>query len=54
MIRKKLGEPRYFYYWKPEAIKSRLSKEGFEWLDMAESYTNHNQANWMHIILKKH
>jgi SAM-dependent methyltransferase len=50
----KLGEPRYFYYWQPEDLKQMLEDCGFEWLNMTESFTGHNKASWMHIILKKH
>ena len=49
----KLGEPRYFYYWQPEALKSMLADCGFEWLNMAENYTNHNDADWMGVIARK-
>ena len=49
----KLGEPRYFYYWQPDELKKMLTSCGFEWQAMTESYTGHNKANWMHIILVK-
>lgn len=49
----KLGEPRYFYYWKTQDLKNMLASAGFEWLEMTESYTGHNNANWMHIIARK-
>ena len=49
----KLGEPRYFYYWKLDDLKAMLVDCGFEWIDMTESYTSHNNANWLHIILRK-
>lgn len=49
----KLGEPRYFYYWQPEDLKKMLNSCGFEWLHMTESFTSHNNANWLHVILKK-
>jgi len=49
----KLGEPRYFYYWKAEELKGMLTNCGFEWLSMTESFTGHNNASWMHIILRK-
>lgn len=49
----KLGEPRYFYYWRPDELKTLLENAGFEWLSMTESYTSHNDANWMHIIARK-
>lgn len=49
----KLGEPRYFYYWKADELKSMLTACGFEWLNMTESFTGHNKASWMHIIARK-
>lgn len=49
----KLGEPRYFYYWKADELKSMLTVCGFEWLSMTESFTGHNKASWMHIIARK-
>lgn len=49
----KLGEPRYFYYWQSEDLKKMLEGIGFEWLDVTKSYTAHNKASWMHIILRK-
>lgn len=49
----KLGEPRYFYYWNADELKSMLTACGFEWLGMTESFTGHNNASWMHIILRK-
>lgn len=49
----KLGEPRYFYYWEPDDLKMMLANAGFEWLEMTESYTGHNNANWMHVIARK-
>lgn len=49
----KLGAPRYFYYWQPEDLKNLLKECGFEWLDVAESYTAHNNADWMRFICKK-
>lgn len=49
----KLGEPRYFYYWKADELKNMLTACGFEWLSMTESFTGHNNASWMHIIVRK-
>ena len=49
----KLGEPRYFYYWQPEALRKMLADCRFEWLDMAENYTSHNDADWIGIIARK-
>jgi len=49
----KLGEPRYFYLWQPEALKEMLASCGFEWLDMAENHTSHNNADWIGIIARK-
>lgn len=49
----KLGEPRYFYYWKTNELKDMLTECGFEWLSMSESFTAHNNASWMHIIVRK-
>lgn len=49
----KLGEPRYFYYWQPNELKSLLQDCGFDWLGMTTSYKSHNDTNWMHIITKK-
>jgi SAM-dependent methyltransferase len=49
----KLGEPRYFYYWQPHDLQGLLGKNGFTWLEMLESYTSHNKANWMHIVAQK-
>lgn len=48
----KLGEPRYFYYWQSEDLKKMLDGCGFEWLGMTKNFTPHNNATWMHIILK--
>lgn len=48
----KLGEPRYFCYWKPKGLKDMLEDCGFEWLGMGRNFTSHNNASWMHIILK--
>lgn len=49
----KLGEPRYFYYWQPEELKAALATIGFTWLGVSESYTSHNNADWMRIIARK-
>jgi SAM-dependent methyltransferase len=49
----KLGSPRYFYYWQPEELKEMLADCGFDWLDMAENYTSHNNADWMGVIARK-
>ncbi|HSW99751.1 MAG TPA: class I SAM-dependent methyltransferase [Patescibacteria group bacterium] len=49
----KLGEPRYFYYWKIEDLKNMLIDCRFQWISMTESYTSHNNANWLHIVLRK-
>lgn len=49
----KLGEPRYFYYWNVDELRGMLTACGFGWLSMTESFTGHNKASWMHIILKK-
>lgn len=51
--REKLGEPRYFHYWQENDLKELLTDHGFEWLSMTESYTAHNDTNWMHIITRK-
>lgn len=49
----KLDKPRYFYYWKADELKSMLTACGFELLSMTESFTGHNKASWMHIIVRK-
>lgn len=49
----KLGEPRYFYYWNANELKDMLTGCGFEWMNMTESFTKHNNATWMHIIVRK-
>lgn len=49
----KLDAPRYFYYWQLEDLKNTMNECGFEWVDLAESYTSHNKADWMRIICKK-
>ncbi len=49
----KLGEPRYFYYWQPDNLKKMLADCGFEWMDMAENHTSHNNADWMGVVARK-
>lgn len=49
----KLGAPRYFYYWQPEDLKDIMRECGFEWVDLMQSHTQHNKADWMRIICKK-
>lgn len=49
----KLGAPRYFYYWQIPDLKNITERCGFEWLDVSESHTHHNNADWARIICKK-
>ncbi len=49
----KLGSPRYFYYWNKQDFKHLLIDQGFEWLSVDESYTSHNKASWMHIVVRR-
>lgn len=49
----KIGESRYFYYWQLDELKKLLNDNGFEWLKVTESHTSHNNAIWMHIIVRK-
>ena len=49
----KLDAPRYFYHWQPEKLKEMLADCGFEWLDMAENHTSHNNADWIGVIARK-
>lgn len=51
--KEKLGEPRYFYYWKPENLKSMLADAGFEWLAVTESCIGRNNVDWIHVIAQK-
>lgn len=49
----KLGAPRYFYYWQEEDLIKLLTDHGFKCLDTKESYTSHNDTNWMHLVAIK-
>ncbi len=49
----KLGEPRYFYYWQEDELRQVLEGSGFTWQGMTTSHTEHNNADWMHIIVRK-
>lgn len=49
----KLDAPRYFYYWQQEDLKTLFQECGFDWISVRNSYTAHNNATWMDIILKK-
>lgn len=49
----KLGAPRYVYYWQPEELRAMLADCGFEWADMTENYTRHNDVDWIGVIARK-
>jgi len=49
----KLGKPRYFYHWDPAEFRIMLEKCGFQIVSLTESYTEHNDTNWIGIIAQK-
>lgn len=49
----KLGSPRFFQYWQPEALKQLITSHGFEWATMLEGETSLRNASWLYIIAKK-
>lgn len=50
----KLGAPRFFQYWQPEAIRDMVESMGFEWLELFSGHTSKRNASWLYMIIRKH
>ncbi|MGY2050723.1 class I SAM-dependent methyltransferase [Methylobacterium sp. JK268] len=46
----KLGAPRYFRYWEPEALEPLLAAAGLARWTIAEAVTARRHAAWLHVI----
>lgn len=49
----KLGAPRYFQYWQPEALTQLLVSHGFECVTMTEGDTSLRNASWLYAIARR-
>jgi SAM-dependent methyltransferase len=49
----KLGEPRYFHFWQPEAFVSLAEHHGFTDIDISASHNDHSGDDWMLITMRR-
>ena len=47
----KLNSPRYFAYWREQALKELIESSSFEIVLWEEGHTGHDNGDWYHVIM---
>ncbi len=49
----KLGSPRYFCYWQPEALKKAVIRHDFKIIKLEGVNSDHRDQKWIHVVAQK-